>query len=296
MLSLLRIHPYTKLSTLNLSYTLPFRSNLRAFTTKKDLTNTHINKTTNTVDIIKSDQGLTEFIKKTYLYTGGSITGTLLVSQCLSTIPINSFWPIFGGGAILALGGVIGLSYSKYSVHTKRLPIGNKLTDYWYSKNTPSRLLSYGALIGGMSLTLTPFISMINDISPTILPTSCLLTSFIFGGSTLYAMFKPNGALLAWQAPLMGGLMGLVGVSMIGLLSHVFMGPTVFSSALHSIDTYGGLLLFTAMTAYDTHKAVNMYQAKDPDHLGCSVNLYLDFMNMLIRMMEILAKVNNNNK
>ena len=89
----------------------------------------------------------------------------------------------------------------------------------------------------------------------------------------------------------MGGLVGLVGMGLVGLGSQLIFGPTMFSMALHSIDTYAGIVLFTAMSAYDTHKSIEMYENKDPDHLGCAINLYLDFINLLIRIMEVMAKI-----
>jgi FtsH-binding integral membrane protein len=110
----------------------------------------------------------------------------------------------------------------------------------------------------------------------------------------MYAKYRPRGELLTYEAPLMGGLMGLVGLGVVNLGSVAIFGPNVVSTALHSVDTYGGILLFTGLTAYDTQKAISRYQNRDPDHLGCSVELYLDFMNLFVRIMEIIAKSKNN--
>lgn len=250
------------------------------------------------MDAINEDKGLSDFINRTYLFTGAGVTGTLALSQAMSMVQTpEAFLPMLGAGFVVSIGGILGISFSKYSIHQKQMVLREKadkwrtkMVDYWYSKNSPGRILSYGALVTGMSMSMSPMLSMINGISPTILPASVLMTMGVFGGSILYAKFRPKGALLAWEAPLMGGLVGLVGMGLVGLGSQWMFGPNVFSMALHSIDTYGGLLLFTAITAYDTHKAIDMYEKKDPDHLGCSVNLYLDFMNILIRIMEIMAK------
>ena len=106
----------------------------------------------------------------------------------------------------------------------------------------------------------------------------------------MYARLRPKGSLLSLEAPLMAGLIGLVSIGLVGLASHIIFGPNIFSLALHSIDTYGGILLFTGLTAYNTHKSIDMYEKGDPDHLGCAVQFYLDFMNILIRIMEAMAK------
>jgi len=251
-----------------------------------------------TIDAINADSGLSRFIRTTYKFTGAGIGGTLVMSQMLSMVHSpEMFLPMFGTGIVMSLGGIFGMSYSKYTIHNERVLDKNnskKISEHWYSKNSPGRLASYGALVAGMSMTLAPMVSIVNDISSTILPSSALITGFVFGGSILYAKLRPKGSLLAWEAPLMGGLMSLVGVSLVGLGSHLLFGPTMFSAALHSIDTYGGILLFTGMSAYDTHKSIEMYEKRNPDHLGCSVNLYLDFMNLLIRIMEVMAKAQKN--
>jgi FtsH-binding integral membrane protein len=62
------------------------------------------------------------------------------------------------------------------------------------------------------------------------------------------------------------------------------------------VDTYGGILLFTAMNAYDTQLAMARYRDGDADHLGCATDLFLNFMNLLIRIMEALAKAQEHNK
>ncbi len=217
----------------------------------------------------------------------------------MSAIGLSNPLLMMGGGTVLALGGAIGLGYAKYTVHRKEIsanyPDGRKkLADYWYSKNSPTRMLSGTSVVAGMTMVMTPFIEIMNAISPTILPSALVATSCVFGGSIAYAYMKPKGALLAWEAPLMGGLVGLVGMGLVGLGSQLIFGPTMFSMALHSIDTYAGIVLFTAMSAYDTHKSIEMYENKDPDHLGCAINLYLDFINLLIRIMEVMAKIKKN--
>jgi len=56
------------------------------------------------------------------------------------------------------------------------------------------------------------------------------------------------------------------------------------------VDIYGGILLFTGLTVYDSYQARLAYVRGEPDHLGVSVDIYLDLMNLLIRIMEAMAK------
>jgi len=257
------------------------------------------NENIKTLDAITKDKGLSKFIQRTYTYTGVGIVSTLIASQTISTILSPSMYlPVIGIGIGIAVGGIMGISNSKYEVHQKKIIIKSsdsfdRKVDYWYSENSEMRLGSYAAMIMGMSLTISPMVIMINEISPTILPASVILSCGVFGGSTLYVNLHPKGSLLSWHASLMRGLSGLIGIQLIGLGSYLILGPNILSMSLHSIDTYGGLVLFTGMVAYDTHKAIEMYEQRDPDHLGCAINFYLDFINILIRIMEIMAKMND---
>lgn len=60
---------------------------------------------------------------------------------------------------------------------------------------------------------------------------------------------------------------------------------------MFTVDTYFGLAVFTPLIAYDTYKAIQMYKLRNPDHLSCSLELYLDFMNVFVRMIKILQEI-----
>jgi len=260
------------------------------------------------VNAMTEDKGMSDFIMRTYVFTGGGVTATLGLSQAMSMVQTSdAFFPMLGAGLVISIGGILGISFSKYQVYQLRFKKDDFLTNerpedtldsfsYLYSKNSATRLLSYGALVTGMSMTLSPMLYVVNGISVTILPVSVLLTVGVFSGSIMYAWFRPKGTLLALEAPLMGGLVGLIGMGFVELGSQCIFGPNVLSAALYSIDTYCGLALFTTMTAYDTQKAITMYEDEDPDHLGCSVNLHLDFMNLVMRFMEIMTAAQQQKK
>ena len=89
----------------------------------------------------------------------------------------------------------------------------------------------------------------------------------------------------------MVGLYSLVGLGLTSIASLLIFGPNPFASLMMRVDTYGGLLLFVGLSIYDSHKAIKMYKENQPDHIICAVTLYLDFMNILIRVMEIMKDV-----
>ena len=59
---------------------------------------------------------------------------------------------------------------------------------------------------------------------------------------------------------------------------------------LHNVNVYGGVVVLSAFTAYDTHNMIELYKKGEPDSLSAATNFYLNFMNLLVRIMEILAK------
>lgn len=87
----------------------------------------------------------------------------------------------------------------------------------------------------------------------------------------------------------------MVGVNLLGLGSTFIFRLNMFGDMAHLISLYGGIPLFTGLVAYDTHKSIEKYQNGDPDHLETSTELYLDFMNLFMRFVEIIGKSQNNN-
>lgn len=240
------------------------------------------------MDVVNKDIGLSEFLKNVYAFSAMGIGGSVLTSLLLSATEIATLNPfmLIGTGFVISFSSIFGLEKFKYQLKQKMI---NK-TIIQYSENDPARLISYAGLVTGFGITMVPMVTICNAVSPLILPLSVLLSTFVFGGSSLFAYYKPNKSLLKYQAPLMGALMGFVGIGIVSLFSTLLLGPNIFSNIWFNVDMYGGILLFSGINAMDTHKAIEMYESKNPDHLGCATNLYLNFMNILVRIMAILSK------
>lgn len=249
--------------------------------------------------IVDSNFGVKEFVKKTYLWTGGGICGSIGFSLLgakygLEIIDsIKSLEILFGTGAILSVGGTIGMCFTNYKVLAKQMLTNTgSQTNVYYSINSIPRILSYCSLVVGNGIIMTPiFSTMPNAVLPAF-----IASSSVFAGATMYTMTRKAGELDSWGATLYSSLTGLVGVSLLGLGSQLFLGQNWFSDTTHLISLYGGVPLFTGLVAYDTHIAIQRYLSNDPDHLGCATGLYLDFINLFVRFMEIISKIQNNNK
>lgn len=83
----------------------------------------------------------------------------------------------------------------------------------------------------------------------------------------------------------------LIGTQLIGIGAQLIWPGNSVSELLHNVDTYAGIGLFSAMSIYDYHIARERFYKNDPDDLSVATSFYLDFMNVLIRVIEILSKI-----
>ena len=85
--------------------------------------------------------------------------------------------------------------------------------------------------------------------------------------------------------PLGGGLLVLMGA---GVASMFVPVTSAWYPLLHSLNLYGGLVLFTAYIAYDTQKMIDEYEMGEDDHLKHAVDLFIDFKAIFMRVLSIL--------
>jgi FtsH-binding integral membrane protein len=242
-------------------------------------------KTATTVrDEIMEDIGLQKYILKSLWYAGGMTTATLAISAYAPMLyhPLD----ISFGGLAVAFVSVIAFKNCKYEVlHTY---INNEKR--YYSKNSVPRLIAAGGVVVGMGACLSPIMQIQLESYPGLLTTALLTTTSVSAGVIALSMYKPSGSLVQFGGFLMGTLTGFVSLGVASILSHYIFPGNSFAMVWHRLDTYLGIPLFAGLLAFDIHMAVEQYKAKNPDHLGNSINLYLDFINLLVRIMSIQKK------
>jgi FtsH-binding integral membrane protein len=223
------------------------------------------------------------FLSKTFDYSGVGIVTTLALATTFSNSPITITSPgtVALGGFVLSLAGLVGINKGKYQIdHVNQT-----------TTNDPLRLTGLAALVTGVGISSSPAFALY-DLT-AVLPPSLLMTTLIFSGASFYAKKTKPGSLSKFGPALTGGLFGLVGTGVVALGAELMLGPNMFSALAHNVDLYVGIPLFTGFVAYDTNIARQRFEMGDPDHLGCSVSLYLDFINILMRMMELMGNSRN---
>lgn len=117
-------------------------------------------------------------------------------------------------------------------------------------------------------------------------------TAGIVGGLSAIAVCAPSEKFLMSTAPLSLGL-GAVVASSIG---SMFLPPTSkIGLGLYGISLYGGLIVFSGMLLYDTQKTIKKaelhpaYSMAPYDPINNSLHIYMDILNIFIRMVQIFA-------
>ncbi len=102
----------------------------------------------------------------------------------------------------------------------------------------------------------------------------------------------------------MGGPLAMgFGVVLASSIGSAFLPPTTaLGAGMYSIALYGGLLLFGGFILYDTQKILHRAEAHPQfgvtkyDPVNNSISVYMDTVNIFIRIAQILAMGGNRKK
>jgi FtsH-binding integral membrane protein len=148
------------------------------------------------------------------------------------------------------------------------------------------------------SLTMGVFLGVIISaytISSVIV--SILAAVLVFGVASLYGIFTKSD-LSGWRGFVFMGIFGLIIGTLINFVMF-FIAPG-FAQGFYWLLTYVGIAIFIVATAYDTQRLKNL--AYEGERNGISMGslaiqgaliLYLDFINIFIRVLAIFGKGRN---
>ncbi|XP_043199714.1 growth hormone-inducible transmembrane protein-like isoform X2 [Amphibalanus amphitrite] len=117
-------------------------------------------------------------------------------------------------------------------------------------------------------------------------------TAGVVGGLSTVAVCAPSEKFLNMGGPLAIGF----GVVFCASIGSMFLPPTTaLGAGVYSLAMYGGLVLFSMMLLYDTQRIIKkaehypMIAQKPFDPINASVSIYLDTINIFMRIAMILA-------
>ena len=176
---------------------------------------------------------------------------------------------VFFGLIIVELALVIGLTWA-----IRRISAG-----------TATLLFLLYSLVNG--LTLSVIVLLYADAS---LASTFLIAAGMFGITAVYG-YATHRDLSRWGSILM---MGLVGIILAGVV-NIFLG----NSGLDIIISAIGIIIFTALTAYDMQKikAMGMMALDDESRskqaIYGALMLYLDFINIFLNLLRFTGRRRN---
>lgn len=137
------------------------------------------------------------------------------------------------------------------------------------------------AIAMGLSLSTIFLVYTGTSIAQTFFATAAAFAGLSLFGYTTQRNLSAFGTFL---------IMGVVGL-LVAMLINLFLQSTAVQLAISVI----GVLLFAALTAYDTQKIKNVYfQVQGSEFIGKSVvmgalTLYLDFINMFTFLLQLMG-------
>lgn len=216
-------------------------------------------------------------IRDTYMYFGGSILATagtaaaVFRSPAAMNIVMRQGWLALG----VSIAAMIGSGMLARSLPYEKAPSAKQAA--WLL-----HCAVMGAVVAPLCLLGGP-----------ILTRAAFYTAGMVGSLSAVAVCAPSDKFLQWGGPLAMGL----GVVFCASLGSMFLPPTTaLGSGLYSVAMYGGLILFGAFLLYDTQKIIYKAErhpvgwgAPPFDPVNASIGIYMDTMNIFIRIASLLA-------
>lgn len=148
-------------------------------------------------------------------------------------------------------------------------------------ENTPKRLGIFALFTAAQGLSIAGFVDAIMYLDPSILVTAGLGSFATFACFSGFAVFSKRRSLLY-----IGGIVS----SALSMLLWYSLFSRWFGVGLLSAELYIGLAIFVGYVVFDTQLIVEKAAHGDKDFVGHAVGLYLDLVNIFIRIATILAK------
>jgi uncharacterized protein len=222
------------------------------------------------------------------LLTTTFIAWYVSTSESLLELRIN-------GGAGISIISFIVMIVVLFALHAG-------LTRSWLSPNLAAALYFLFTGIMGFSLSLTLFMFMSETIpgangvpvanpyyDPGAVYAAFGTASALFGTMTLYG-FTTKNDLTGWGTYL--------GMGLIGLIIAMFINMLIGSGPMGFLISIVGVVLFTALTAYDTQNIKRMSEnqaLRDDSNLMIkfsilgAIKLYLDFINLFLFLLRLFG-------
>ncbi|EJD40785.1 hypothetical protein AURDEDRAFT_138941 [Auricularia subglabra TFB-10046 SS5] len=216
-----------------------------------------------------------DYLHGAFKYTGAGLAITAVAARAMfrAGLPYRmmtmSPWVVLGVGLAGSIGSMMGIFYTD----AERSPVLRHT--FW---------LSFNAF---QAATLSPLFFF----SPALLGRAALYTAGVVGSLSYVGATANNDKFLYMGGPLLAGVTVVALSSLAPMALPLGMRGLAIAEAL---SLYGGLAVFSGFVLFDTQKILHHARmAQDGlvprDTMRESVSLQLDFINIFVRLVQILA-------
>lgn len=213
------------------------------------------------------DAGLRQYMVAVYRYMGSALLLTAFVayfaSQSQSLVGLGLPASIVAFFLVMWMGS------------------GNRIQ----SMSVSSAQLAFWAYAGLMGIALSYIFIVYTSVSVT---RAFFITASLFGAMSIYGQVTKRD-LTSIGSFMFMGLIGIVLASIVNIFMH--------SSMIDFVTSVLGVVIFTGLTAYDTHKIKDNYYYMNgsPGEMAAklaifgALTLYLDFINLFISLLRLMG-------
>jgi len=193
-------------------------------------------------------------------------------------------------GVLLAALGAI--TFLKTHVGGSLTFISGILLIFWLAMTPKHEVSKRLAIFSGFcfmqGMSIGPLIDAVLEINPAI------ITSAFMGTTLIFFCFSASAYLAERRSFLyLGGFLSTA----LTLLCFASFASLFFPSLfLFNIQLYVGLLVFCGFIIFDTQLIIEKAARGSKDFVSDSLELFLDFVNVFVRLLIILSKMNGGSK
>ncbi|BFZ17367.1 hypothetical protein BsWGS_20406 [Bradybaena similaris] len=215
-------------------------------------------------------------IRDTYMYFGGGLAVTALTAVAASRSP--ALMNFMMQNSLVSIGGTIAAMIGTGMV-ARSIP---------YQKGFGAKQMAWLVHVAVVGAVVAP----LTLLGGPLLVKAAWYTAGVVGGLSAVAVCAPSEKFLN-----MGGLLGAgLGVVFVSSLGSAFLPPTTaLGAGLYSMSIYGGLVLFSLFVLYDTQRIIKkaeehpVYAERPFDPVNASIGIYIDTVNIFMRIAMIMA-------
>jgi len=196
---------------------------------------------------------------------------------------VNVYTTLTLGILLAALGAI---TFLKTHVGGTLTFLSGILLIFWLvmtpKQEVSKRLAIFCGFCFMQGMSVGPLIDAVLVINPAIITSAFLGTTCIFFCFSACAYFAERRSFLY--------LGGFLGTSMTLLCLSVFVNALFPSLFMFNIQLYFGLLVFCGFVIFDTQLIIEKAAHGSKDFVSDSLELFLDFVNIFVRLLIILSK------